>query len=209
MQIISHRGFWLRESEKNTKQAFLKSFESGFGTETDLRDFKQEVVISHDMSSEDCVLFSDFLEFHSRFSTLTLALNVKADGLQSEVFKQLLKYDVKNYFLFDMSIPDTLQYLKKGMKVFARQSEYETFPLLYDKATGVWMDEFNQHWIDKRSISKHIENGKKVCIVSPELHGRPYELEWQHYLEIDRELNCNDLMICTDKPEEAKKYFNG
>lgn len=38
MKIISHRGFWHNPSEKNTEMAFCRSFELGFGTETDVRD---------------------------------------------------------------------------------------------------------------------------------------------------------------------------
>jgi nucleoside-diphosphate-sugar epimerase len=49
MNIISHRGFWLKDEEKNTIQAFERSFEFGFGTETDIRDYKGELVISYDM----------------------------------------------------------------------------------------------------------------------------------------------------------------
>lgn len=39
MQIIAHRGFWELEKEQNTTLAFQKSFENGFGIETDFRDF--------------------------------------------------------------------------------------------------------------------------------------------------------------------------
>lgn len=34
MQIISHRGYWLHKPERNLTQAFHRSFDFGFGTET-------------------------------------------------------------------------------------------------------------------------------------------------------------------------------
>ena len=45
MKIISHHGFWHIPSEKNTETAFCRSFELGFGTETDVRDSLGALVI--------------------------------------------------------------------------------------------------------------------------------------------------------------------
>ncbi|EOV3213089.1 hypothetical protein ACOBC6_001801, partial [Campylobacter jejuni] len=58
-------------------------------------------------------------------------------------------------------------------------------------------------------IKKHIDNAKSVCIVSPELHKRDYKKEWQEYKQIEKELQVQDkLMICTDYPDEARRFFN-
>lgn len=88
-----------------------------------------------------------------------------------------------------MSVPDALLYIDLNFNVFTRQSEYEKEPSFYDKACGVWMDEFYSYWIDKNIIKKHIDNGKLVCIVSPELHKRDYKKEWQEYKQIEKELH--------------------
>ena len=173
--ILSHRGYWLKEEEKNTTKAFERSFSLGFGTETDIRDFNGDLVISHDVATEKSIKLDTFFQVFSSFDvTLPLALNIKSDGLQELLKKYLLKYNIKNYFVFDMSVPDTLGYLKKGINFYTRQSEYEINPPLYKKSKGVWMDEFLQHWITKETINNHINNGKSVCIVSPELHKRDY-----------------------------------
>lgn len=44
MKILSHRGFWLKNSEKNKQEAFKRSFDANFGLETDIRDcfFKRD-----------------------------------------------------------------------------------------------------------------------------------------------------------------------
>jgi hypothetical protein len=209
MIILSHRGYWKEVSEENLQTAFKRSFSSGFGTETDIRDYKGELVISHDISDENCISVKEMFGIYNKYdNTLPLALNIKADGLQLKLKDLISKYNITNYFVFDMSVPDGLQYLKQNIKAFTRESEYERMPSFYDDACGIWLDEFQGHWIDKEVIDKHLKNNKQICIVSPDLHKRDHKKEWQNYKEIEKELNVNNLMICTDYPEEAKEFFN-
>jgi hypothetical protein len=212
MYILAHRGYWRQPGEKNRQEAFRRAFDLGFGVETDIRDHNGELVISHDIANADAdaMPFGDFLELYRRYRTdLPLALNIKADGLQRPLQEQLAATQVSNYFVFDMSIPDTLGYLRSGMPVFTRQSEHEPTPALYADARGIWLDEFQHHWIDRDTIAGHLEQGKALCIVSPELHQRPHEVAWRHYRQIEIELDCDRLMLCTDFPEQAREYFNG
>lgn len=209
MIILSHRGYWKVAQEKNTLRAFERSFLMGFGTETDIRDYKGELVISHDIADEKCIKVKDFLQTYKDFNEgLPLALNIKADGLQLKLKSLLEQFNIENYFVFDTSVPDGLLYLKHGIKTFTRESEYEVTPSFYDKAEGIWMDEFYHHWIDMTVLQKHISKGKKICIVSPDLHNRDYKKEWKEYKQIDKELEYKDIMICTDHPEEAKVFFD-
>lgn len=55
MIVLSHRGYWKNSLEKNKFVAFERSFSMGFGTETDIRDFNGELVISHDIADKDCI----------------------------------------------------------------------------------------------------------------------------------------------------------
>ncbi|MCG6306599.1 hypothetical protein K6U21_20885, partial [Vibrio vulnificus] len=91
IDIIAHRGVWTIPLEQNTEEAFKSAFINGFGIETDLRDFNQNIVISHDMPKEGCMTFSDFISMASSNNNVTLALNIKSDGLQSTLGK--LKLD--------------------------------------------------------------------------------------------------------------------
>jgi glycerophosphoryl diester phosphodiesterase len=167
VKIISHRGFWDKATEMNSIQSFIKSFELGFGTETDVRDLNGRIVISHDIPSDssETIYFEDFLEIYKKYSaivnSLPIALNIKSDGLQTLITQKLEEYSIDNYFLFDMSLPDRLQYVKKNTsKVFTRQSEYEKEPLLYKESDGVWLDSFDGNWFSYDLIKNHIDNGK-------------------------------------------------
>ena len=134
------------------------------------------------------------------------AINIKADGLVDGLKSLIEKYAVNNYFVFDMSLPQMLAYRAAGLIFFTRQSEFEKAPLLYEDAAGIWLDSFiSDDWINVDLIQKHFDAGKKVCVVSPELHGRsPFEL-WEKLKSID---NPN-LFLCTDLFTKAEKFFGG
>lgn len=207
MRIISHRGLWLDKHEKNANSAFRRSFELGFGIETDIRDNFGELVISHDMpigieeSLEDLLIY--FKEFDKN-NELSLALNIKADGLASYIAPLVHKYcPGSDVFAFDMSIPDMLNYINLGVPVFTRMSEIEINPVLLSKVAGVWLDSFYTDWFDNFQIDELTRSGKRVCVVSPELHGRPYMDMWMQLKEID----TTALLICTDEPLKAFDFF--
>ncbi len=208
MKIISHRGFF-KNSVQNSLKAFEKSFDLGLGIETDIRDYCSKLVISHDIATHDCSNLESLFDLYNRYGTnLTLALNIKSNGLQKLLKYSIEKYNINNYFVFDMSVPDSLGYIENGLNTYTRQSEYELNPPFYDKACGIWIDEFFRHWITDEVLLRHLENNKEICIVSPDLHNREYMIEWGHYKEIiSKHKLKNKLMLCTDKIEEARNFF--
>ena len=135
-----------------------------------------------------------------------MALNIKADGLQEQLNYMLQKYTIENYFVFDMSIPDTIGYLRAEMNVFTRQSEFEKIPAFFDQAKGIWLDAFINEWFDEKVISGHVESGKQVCIVSPELHRREHRRFWESLRGMNV-LRSGRVMLCTDFPVEARAFF--
>ena len=200
-EIIAHRGWWKAENEKNTKTAFERAFDSGFGVETDLRDIKGEIVISHNMPRGNEMSFEDLLKLLDG-RALTLALNIKADGMADEIKRLLEKYNVSNYFTFDMSIPEMVYQHKTGLNVFTGLSDIVPLPVMYEQAKGVWLDCFNSDWFGEVEIQNILNQDKKVCIVSPDLHKREYKSVWEKYKKM------KEIMLCTDYPQEAKEYFN-
>lgn len=209
MKILSHRGYWKSPAEKNTEEAFRRSFSLGYGTETDIRDYGGKLVISHDVARGKEMDCDAILKLASGGGVsglpLTLALNIKADGLAANLKQQLDRYPSLDAFVFDMSIPDMRSYFEFGIPVFTRCSEVEQQPVWLEQAAGVWLDGFASDWYDLSLIERLLGIGKRVCLVSSELHKRPYETLWQRIKPLaGQEL----LMLCTDVPEEATRFFS-
>lgn len=203
MKILSHRGYWAEPGEKNSIPAFVRSLECGFGLETDIRDCAGRIVVSHDMPMGDEVEFAQLIKlFHD--TDRTLALNIKSDGLAVHLKNALNVYDIKDWFVFDMSVPDMRTYLNERMPVFARVSEVERDPPWIDEFVGIWFDSFVGGSYNVDRIAEYLRGGKRVCIVSPELHGRPHQDVWQAFESLSNEAG---LMICTDYPEQARRFF--
>ena len=207
MKVVAHRGSWLTSAEKNSATALERAFKSSFGVETDVRDYCGELVISHDIPQAGALPFRKFLSIYRQYpSAGPLAINIKADGLQSRVKADLAGQSVTDYFVFDMSVPDTLGYVRDGIRFFTRISELEMKPALYEDADGVWLDMFFSEWVDLQTMSRILADGKDLCIVSPELHGRDYQAFWQA-LKASGIPDNPGCMICTDEPDEAARYF--
>jgi hypothetical protein len=211
MVILSHRGYWKQPQEKNTEEAFRRSFSLGFGTETDLRDLDGDIVISHDMPLMGAMTFQKFLEIFSEYDPkLPLALNVKADGLQLTIKEVLNSFpEVTNYFFFDMSVPDTLAYQKAKLPFYSRRSEYEDASALDKHASGIWLDGFHSVWYDEAFLHESMKENKRICIVSEDLHGRNAKEQWTNLKKWGLSKSMGSLIsICTDFPKTCKAYFN-
>jgi hypothetical protein len=211
MIVLSHRGYWKNPTEKNTEAAFRRSFTLGFGTETDLRDRSGELVVSHDPPTGAEMTAEALLTLHAEFGPhLPLALNVKADGLQARIDTLLKRFAVRDAFVFDMAVPDALGYLRLGVPAFTRHSEEETAPSFYGSAAGVWLDAFYGEWYGPDVIARHLHAGKRVCLVSPDLHRRPHRPFWDALAgwvagwPVGRQ---SGVMLCTDFPEDARAVF--
>lgn len=207
MIILSHRGFWKTVDERNMRAAFVRSFDSGFGTETDLRDICGKIVISHDMPHGDEISFEEVLQIMDG-RNLPLALNIKADGQAIKIKEILGKYHHTNYFTFDMSIPDMVVQIANGLNVYTGQSDLIKTPILLDKCGGVWLDAFNSDWYDANMLDDIVEKSGHVCIVSSDLHKRDTGYQWEQ-IKKSKSFNSDNLMLCTDKPISAKEYFYG
>lgn len=208
IKIIAHRGYWLKESEKNTTESFIRALQNGFGIETDFRDLNGQLVVSHNVPVDGALKVEKFIDICKGMPiSAPIALNIKSDGLHSLVKKLIAESGLSNYFIFDMSVPDARGYLAEQMPVFTRLSEFETTPVFFDQSQGVWLDAFEWEWYDAEVIQNLLDKGKQVAIVSPELHRRPH-LELWDLLRRSR-LHQNALVsICTDFPLDAKDYFN-
>jgi hypothetical protein len=203
MIVLSHRGYWKQADEKNGETAFRRSFELGFGTETDVRDCRGELLISHDMPQGTEMTLEQFLRLQQGLS-LPLAINIKSDGLAARLAEAMHRNQVADWFVFDMSVPDMRAYLAAGMPVFTRLSDVEPTPAYLERAAGVWLDMFDRQWYDNGVIEALLGQGKRVCVVSAELHGKEPGAQWQMLRSL---AHRDQLILCTDEPELARDYF--
>lgn len=207
MEIISHRGYWLSSEEKNAPVAFHRSFNLGFGTETDVRDCAGKLLVSHDPPVGTEISLEDLLEIAGAAQP-TLALNVKADGLASKIADVMRHFQYRNWFVFDMSIPDTRMQISAGNPTYVRYSEVEQTPAYLDNAVGIWLDAFETDDWRIPVGAEFLHKSKHVCLVSPELHKRPHLPFWTKLLHSDVTAH-ERLILCTDFPEQARDFFRG
>lgn len=208
MEILAHRGYWNSDIASNSSQALREALERGYGFESDVRDYMEKLVISHNIADNTSPkaeeVFSWLHEFNDNYC---FAINIKADGLKNILKDYFEKYSISNYFLFDMSVPQMVEFNEMGLRFFTRQSEYEMKPSMYEEAAGVWIDGFySTEWITEELIKNHIANSKVVCLVSPDLHGNSYVEFWN---KLKNWNIADNIMLCTDYPDEAKEFFYG
>ncbi len=209
MKILAHRGCWGKEVSCNSPEAIRAAIEQGYGFESDVRDYMEKMVISHNIADASCQDAEEvFRWLHEFGDKCCFAINIKADGLKDILKEYIGKYKISNYFLFDMSVPQMVEFRDAGLRFYTRQSEVEPFPNMYDYAAGIWIDGFwSMQWITEGLLGQHIANGKEVCLVSPELHGNPYEAFWKDIKKWS--LDTSKMSLCTDYPDKAKEYFYG
>lgn len=165
MIIIRHR--------INTLEA-LHSVPEQYGLETDIRPGTNGIIHHHD-PFEDGPAWNDYLQqYRHRF----LIANVKSEGIEQELITSLETRSINDYFLLDVSLPFMVKLAAKGVKNMAvRFSEYEPAELALrfaGKLNWVWVDCFT-HLPLTPEIYAALKPHFRICIVSPELQGRPVE----------------------------------
>ena len=206
IKIICHRGIWNSINEQNTKISFQRAISNKLGIELDLRDYNKKIIISHDPASvKNIYYFENFLKDFSKkiiLYNITLALNIKSDGISKILKKNLKKYNIKNYFVFDMSIPELIQYKKGKINFFERSSNYEKNLIFNRYSKGIWMDNFFGELDIPDTVNK-----KDLCFVSPECHAKKYKTI-KFWKKLKKLTISSQIFICTDLPFLAKRYFD-
>lgn len=213
MKIVSHRGVWKHKSQQNTLESICLAFESGLGCEIDVRDYASEIVISHDVPCLQPLKLCEVLKTCKDNNVNPLmAINIKSDGLCDSIKSLMEEYDMSNYFVFDMSLPDTLSYADRMIPFCVRRSEYEpeTPFELYSQCSGVWLDSFCSDWWDSELVMRLLGDGKFVAVVSPELHRRNKDNTWfllKNLKNLAPKTFYDRILLCTDNPIDALRFF--
>lgn len=201
--ILAHRGLW-KENKliKNSKSALFKALEEGFGIETDIRDGEASIEVRHDPFVKGWDLEDLLYEYKTKGYKSSLALNVKSDGLGPSLKDLLKKYEIDNYFAFDMNLPDHISINSNNIKNLIRISEYETNQIFLKNTIGYWIDPLtNSNNIERLAPISFFKKNTIYSFVSPELHGNLVTKKFLKYLrEILKIHKYSSIKICTDLP---------
>jgi hypothetical protein len=154
----------------------MKALPDDIGAEIDVRDYRDCLVAAHDafVGGE---LFEDVLSVANQRQ---LIINVKSEGIENEVIRILTEYNIDNYFLLDCSFPAIVKLCKQGIgKIALRYSEFEGMDTLVNMkgaAEWVWVDCFSKNPFELNNFIKIKNLGYKICLVSPDLLGRPEQI---------------------------------
>ena len=186
MNFIAHRINTIKE---------LKSLPEKYGVELDVRDCGNNLIIVHNPFETG----ENFEEYLKNYNHRTMIINVKSERIEHKIIQLLDKYEINDYFFLDSSIPMIYMLSQEGNKNSAvRFSELEPLELalaMKDRVKWVWVDCFYSFPINKDNYKILKENKFKLCLVSPELQGRPEDiLKYKEYL---KENNILVDAICT------------
>ncbi len=179
----------------------LKTVPEDYGVETDIRIYKDKIILNHD-PFEDGISFDSFLEhYNHKF----LIINVKCDGAEKQILDKLKEKSINDFFFLDSSMPTTINLMTSGTSNIAiRYSKYEPIELAMkfkNHIDWIWIDCFDGFELTKEdyiTLKKHF----KICLVSPELQGYPKDkIEEFKILSNDMDIDA----ICTKFPKIWKK----
>ncbi len=193
VKIIVHRINKLKNYKK------LKNI---YGIETDVRDFGNKIVLSHNPHTNG----EDFFKFIKNIDK-TIFLNLKSSGIIKKIIHFVKNKDI--YFL-DISFSEFDFLFKKNLshRFILRFSSYENFDLknkYFKKIKWVWFDYFNNSKLTLKNYKYLKKNKKKICIVSPDLLGEKKDI-----LKYIKYLNKNKIAVdavCT-KRQNIKLWQN-
>jgi hypothetical protein len=207
MHIISHRINNIND---------LKHIDYSHGIEIDIRYYNDDLILYHDPfhTKEDSPeKFEDLLAEYVKNHKGTIILNVKTEGVESRCISMMNKYNYKNWFFLDLSMPYFVIYSNKADSgevegftpdnLAVRFSEFE--PIEYalsfkDKVKWVWVDCFTKMPLNKENYQKLKDANFKLCLVAPELQKHEIERTAQ-FQKILKKNNVKLDAVCTKKPE--------
>lgn len=192
MNIICHR--------RNTV-AELRATPTPYGVEVDIRSQGERLVIHHDPFVDG----EDFEEWLRDYRHGTLILNVKEEGLETRLTKLMREHGLSDYFFLDQSFPFLVKWSRMGERRCAvRVSEFEsvdTALALAGAIDWVWVDCFTRFPLTRAAADSLRQAGLRLCLVSPELQGRPADPEIAAMRAQLASMGITADAVCTKRPD--------
>ena len=191
MEIVVHR--------RNTL-ADLAATPVSLGVEVDIRTRGDALIIHHD-PFQDGEPFDAWLK---EYRHGLLILNVKEEGLEDRLLALMQAHGIERFFFLDQSFPFLLRTALRGERRCAvRVSEYEPVAQALAVAHLVdwaWVDCFNTFPLSQGDAAALVKAGLRLCLVSPELHGRA-ETDIGSLRRVLDERHITPDAVCTKHPE--------
>jgi hypothetical protein len=192
MEIIVHRRNTLAELQASPPQ---------HGIEVDIRSLGDDLIIHHD----PFVPGERFEAWLAGYRHGLLILNVKEEGLEQRLLQLMAARGIERFFFLDQSFPFLMKTARAGERRCAvRVSEYEsveTALALAGQIDWVWVDCFTRFPLDADGARALKAAGFKLCLVSPELQGRPAEHEIPALRALLADLGIAAEAVCTKRPD--------
>ena len=196
MKFISHRRNTIEELQATPRE---------YGVEVDIRSDHGQLLIHHNPFAKG----DDFEEWLKHYQHGTLILNVKEEGLEARLIDLMKQHKIEDYFFLDQSFPFLIKWSKLGEHHCAvRVSEFESIETalsLAGKIDWVWVDCFTKFPLAGMDAKRLQDAGFKLCLVSPELQGRPADTAIPDLAKLLNERHITADAICTKNPELWKE----
>ena len=183
----------------NTTEA-LDATPRHLGVEMDLHAFGNQLTVHHDAFAEG-ISFERWLD-HYRHAFVIL--NIKEEGIETRAREIVLARGIEDFFMLDLSFPALIKMTRAGEKrVAVRVSEYEAVAsadALKGQAEWVWLDVFRGFPISRDEHDTLRKGGFRICLVSPELHGRDIAEIARMQAQM-KQLGCSVDAVCTKYPD--------
>jgi len=179
-----------------------------YGVELDLRDRGDRLIVQHDPFTDG----EDFEDYIEHYRHQLMILNIKSERIEYRVLELLKKHGVLDYFFLDSSIGMIYLLSGQGEHNFAmRFSEIEkteNVAAMKDRVKWVWVDCFSKLPIDSESYKKLKQMGLKLCLTSPELHGRHDDIDRYGKTLIDQGIKFDAICTKAHNIDRWEKILN-
>ena len=183
MEIIIHR---INKIKK------LRSIPLKYGTEIDVRSFKDKIILSHDPFNTGDLLSEYLKNYHHG----VLIVNIKEAGIEQIVLTMLKKFKIKKFFLLDVEFPFLYKSSRKGFKNtairFSEEESIDTVKKYINYVNWVWIDTFTKFPINQKNIK--ILNRFNKCLVSPDRWNRSKDIKPYRKIIKKNKINIDYVM---------------
>ena len=174
----------------------LKNVDKSFGVEIDVRDYKSDLILSHDPFQKKIIYLEEYL---SSLGGRNIIANIKSERIEEKFVEMKKKFAPDSeYFFLDSSF-SMISNFGCIYNFASRFSEFESLDtsinlLKNSLINWIWIDTFFSFPITRENINKINSLKVKKCFTSPDLLGR--ESQIPIYAKLIKDFNLKLDAIC-------------